>query len=83
MSTVPFEDFGRDASGLLDRVAAGETVIVIRAGRAVAELRPLAKPLQSSRPFGLCAGAFQVPDDFDALLPADESYETSLPHNSR
>ena len=24
------------------------------------------------RPFGLCAGQFQVPDDFDAPLPDDE-----------
>ena len=24
------------------------------------------------RPYGLCAGEFQVPDDFDALLPEAE-----------
>lgn len=26
---------------------------------------------QTRRPFGLCAGDFVVPDDFDAPLPAD------------
>lgn len=28
--------------------------------------------VNASRPFGLCAGQFRVPDDFDAPLPKDE-----------
>lgn len=27
--------------------------------------------LEEPRPFGLCAGEFTVPDDFDAPLPED------------
>jgi hypothetical protein len=27
---------------------------------------------QALRPYGLCAGEFQVPDDFDAPLPESE-----------
>lgn len=28
--------------------------------------------VNAPRPFGLCAGQFRVPDDFDAALPEDE-----------
>jgi hypothetical protein len=35
-----------------------------------AELRPISSTKQL-RPFGLCAGEFTVPDDFDAPLPED------------
>lgn len=35
-----------------------------------AQLRPISSSKQL-RPFGLCAGEFTVPDDFDAPLPED------------
>ena len=60
-----------DPAGLLDRVQAGERLIVSREGRPVAELRPLVSPAPEPRPFGLAAGAFTVPADFDAPLPDD------------
>jgi len=34
--------------------------------KPIAELRPITSI--KLRPFGLCAGKFTVPDDFDALL---------------
>ena len=58
---------------LLARVEAGESLVLVLDGRPVAELRPLpaatAPPAQ--RPYGLAAGQFVVPDDFDAPLPED------------
>jgi antitoxin (DNA-binding transcriptional repressor) of toxin-antitoxin stability system len=36
----------------------------------VAEIRPIAA-VRKPRPFGLAAGSFVVPDDFDAPLPED------------
>ena len=69
MSTVSLEDLQRDSDALLDRVEAGERLVVVRDGRPVAELRPLPAAQSGPRPFGLCAGAFTVPDDFDAPLP--------------
>ena len=30
------------------------------------------KTLESPRPYGLCSGEFQVPDDFDSPLPEEE-----------
>ena len=71
MSSVTLQDLERDPAALLDRVEAGERFVVSRAGRPVAELRPLAPTVRNPRPFGLAAGAFVVPDDFDAPLPDD------------
>ncbi|HEX7184139.1 MAG TPA: type II toxin-antitoxin system Phd/YefM family antitoxin [Thermoanaerobaculia bacterium] len=55
----------------MDRVEAGEHLIVVRGGRPVAELRPVHATQPGPRPFGLCAGAFTAPDDFDAPLPEE------------
>jgi antitoxin (DNA-binding transcriptional repressor) of toxin-antitoxin stability system len=52
----------------LERVLEGETVVLFRNDRAVAEIRPL-KTATGPRPFGLAAGEFVVPDDFDDPLP--------------
>jgi antitoxin (DNA-binding transcriptional repressor) of toxin-antitoxin stability system len=69
MSTVSLKELQRDPDALLDRVEAGERFVVVRGGHPVAELRPLPATQPGPRPFGLCAGAFTVPDDFDAPLP--------------
>lgn len=71
MSTISLQDLERDPAGLLDRVEAGERLVVAREGRPVAELRPLASAARGPRPFGLAAGSFTVPADFDAPLPDD------------
>ncbi len=69
MDTISLKDLQRDPAGLLDRVEAGEHLVVSREGRPVAELRPLIPPVRGPRPFGLAAGAFTVPADFDTPLP--------------
>jgi antitoxin (DNA-binding transcriptional repressor) of toxin-antitoxin stability system len=51
-------------------VEAGATFLILEADKAIAELRPIITSKQL-RPFGLCAGEFTVPDDFDAPLPED------------
>src|SRR5687767_6622200 len=71
MSTVSFQDLQQDPASFLARVEAGEHFVVVRGGRPVAELRPVAPASPGPRPFGLAAGAFTVPDDFDAPLPDD------------
>ena len=69
MSSVSLQELQRDPDGLLDRVEAGEHLVVIRGGRPIAELRPIPAAQSGERPFGLASGAFTVPDDFDAPLP--------------
>jgi len=71
MNTVTLQDLQQDPAGFLDRVEAGERIIVSRGGRPVAEIRPLAPPVRGPRPFGLAAGSFTVPAGFDAPLPED------------
>lgn len=74
MITITLEDIQRDLVGYFHRVQSGETLIVTEANSPLVEIKPAthadreARPL---RPFGLCAGEFAVPDDFDALLPED------------
>lgn len=59
-------------SEYLARVAAGESVVICKHNRPVAELRPVAVTRTTPRPFGLGAGTFEVPDSFfDPLSDAD------------
>ena len=71
MSTISVQDIQRDPLGFLGRIEAGEAFLVMRGERAVAEVRPLIAAVAQPRPFGLCAGQFSVPDDFDGPLPED------------
>lgn len=57
-------------SRLLARVAAGEEIVIARAGKAVARLVPFHKP-KGRRPLGIDRGRYEVPPDFDAPLPDD------------
>ena len=71
MVNVTVDEIQRDPLKYLHQVEAGETLIVVRADRPIAELRPIALHSKPLRPAGLCAGEFVVPDDFDAPLPED------------
>ena len=70
MLKVPIDEIQRDPLKYLHQVEAGETLIIVRADKPIAELRPVARS-RPLRPFGLCAGEFTVPDDFDTPLPED------------
>lgn len=71
MNTISVRDLQRDPIRILDRVEAGERLVVTREGRPAAELGPLTPATQGPRPSGLAAGEFTVPDDFDDPLPED------------
>lgn len=55
-------------SRLLARVAAGEEVVISRAGRPVARLVPIGTP-RKRRVLGRDRGRGRIGDDFDAPLP--------------
>jgi len=63
-------------SRLLRRVAAGEEIVIARAGTPVALLTRVTEPRR--RTLGVDEGKFEVPDDFNAPLPDDivESFES-------
>ena len=72
MNTVTLAELQRHPEPLLDRIQAGEWLLVVRDGQPVAELRPVEAPtLHAPRPRYVCAGEFVVPDDFDSPLPED------------
>ncbi|NET60285.1 MAG: type II toxin-antitoxin system Phd/YefM family antitoxin [Symploca sp. SIO2E6] len=48
-----------------------EDYVTDQAGQSIAKIRPISTPTKQPRPFGLCAGEFVVPDDFDAPLPEE------------
>ncbi len=79
MATVDINDVTQDPTTILARAEAGESFIVLHAERPVVEIRPVHQPAREPRPFGLCAGEFTVPGDFDSPLPEHviESFETS------
>jgi len=57
-------------SRLIDQVAAGEEVVIARAGKPVARLVPLA-PERPKRVLGMLRGQINIPDNFDDPLPDD------------
>jgi prevent-host-death family protein len=57
-------------SQLVDRAAAGEAIVIAKAGRPLARLIPLAQRT-APRELGFLAGEVWVRDDFDDPLPAD------------
>lgn len=66
---VNVDEIMQNLLAYLQRVKGGETFVIVEAGKPLAEIRPVAPLTESLRPFGLCAGEFSVPDDFNAPLP--------------
>ncbi len=55
MNWISVDEIKRDLLGYLQRVEAGETLVVIRGGKPIAEIKPTVEVPDRSRPFGLCA----------------------------
>ncbi|WP_394843322.1 type II toxin-antitoxin system Phd/YefM family antitoxin [Pendulispora brunnea] len=66
MKEVNVHEAKTHLSRLLQRVDAGEEIVIARGGRPIAKLVPFREPVQ--RVFGIDRGVFRVPDDFDAPL---------------
>jgi len=71
MTTMNIDEIGKNLSRVLQCIKAGEILVILQANQPIAEIKPLAKALPQLRPFGLCAGEFVVPDNFDEPLPED------------
>jgi antitoxin (DNA-binding transcriptional repressor) of toxin-antitoxin stability system len=59
---VSVEEMEGDLLAYLQLVENGETLVIVKMGKPVAELRPIFSSPMKLRPFGLCAGEFTVPD---------------------
>lgn len=70
MLTITVDEIQRDLITYLQRVAAGETLLITQSNKPFAEIKPVINS-QQARPWELAAGDFRLPDDFDAPLPDD------------
>jgi len=70
MKTFNIHEAKTQFSRLVDAAAAGEEMIIAKAGVPAAKLGPItqAKPV---RKFGLLKGKISISDDFDAPLPSE------------
>lgn len=71
MKSVNIHEAKTHLSRLVDRAAAGESIIIAKAGRPVAKLTPLDAPAQITGRTGFLAGRIRVPDDFDRMGEAE------------
>jgi antitoxin (DNA-binding transcriptional repressor) of toxin-antitoxin stability system len=70
MTTVNMHEAKTQLSRLVDAAAAGETIVIAKAGRPVAKLSRLDAGVAPSR-LGFLVGQAQIPDDFDDLAADD------------
>ncbi len=67
-NTYNIYDAKAQLSRLIERAAAGEEIVIAKAGKPRAKLEPIAKRAEPRKP-GRLKGRFTVPDDFDDPLP--------------
>ena len=70
MSQVNVHEAKTHLSKLLTRVAAGEEIVISKAGKPIARLVPWERDVKQRTP-GLDSGLLTVPDDFDSPLPSE------------
>lgn len=69
MRSVNIHEAKTHFSRLVEEVARGETVIIAKAGRPVAQLTPLTEgPQRPKSLIGFMRGRITVPDDFDRMF---------------
>jgi prevent-host-death family protein len=71
MITINVNEAKTHLSHYLDEVAKGESIVLCRRNRPVAEIRPIVSRDQKRRPIGLAKGEFTVPTSFFEELPED------------
>jgi prevent-host-death family protein len=67
MQIVNLHEAKTHLSRFVDQAAAGDEIVIARAGRPVARLVALAPLKSRPRPLGLGKGRFTLPENFDSL----------------
>jgi prevent-host-death family protein len=70
MAKINIREFKAHFSAFIDRVAAGETIVIAKRNEAVAELRPVGRR-RTVPIFGNPVGGVEVSDGFFEPLPDD------------
>ena len=71
MTKINVHEAKTHLSAYLDRVENGETLILCRHNRPIAEIRPIPKERKKRPVFGIDKGKFTVPPEFFEPLPED------------
>jgi len=71
MITINVQEAKTHLSHYLDEVAKGESFILCKRNKPVAEMRPIACKSIEKRPIGLAKGTFTVPTSFFDELPEE------------
>lgn len=71
MITINVQEAKTHFSHYLDEVAKGESFILCKRNKPVAEIRPIIPKLATKRPIGLAKGTFTVPASFFDELPEE------------
>jgi len=70
MKTVNIHAAKTHLSALVEDAAAGEEIVIAKAGKPLARLAPLEKP-DFRKTFGILKGKIRMADNFDAPLPPE------------
>ena len=71
MITINVQEAKTHLSHYLDEVAKGESFILCKRNKPVAEIRPIANRALEKRPIGLAKGTFTMPPSFFDELPEE------------
>ena len=71
MITINVQEAKTHLSHYLDEVAKGESFILCKRNKPVAEIRPIMSKVTTKRPIGLAKGTFTLPASFFDELPED------------
>jgi prevent-host-death family protein len=71
MITINVQEAKTHLSHYLDEVAKGESFILCKRNKPVAEIRPLMSKVATKRPIGLAKGTFTLPASFFDELPEE------------
>jgi prevent-host-death family protein len=68
METINIHQAKTHLSRLLERVAAGEDIVIAKSGKPIARLTQLVDgPSSTMKRIGFMEGEFEVPEDFDSM----------------
>jgi antitoxin (DNA-binding transcriptional repressor) of toxin-antitoxin stability system len=71
MSHITLLQIQQDPLDFARRIEAGESMVIVEGSRPLAEIKPITSSGGKQRPYGLAAGEFTVPADFDDPLPEE------------
>jgi prevent-host-death family protein len=71
MQTVNIHEAKTHLSRLVEQAAAGDEIVIAKAGRPLARLVAFRPAVEEPRKLGRLKGQIAIPDDFDAPLPEE------------